>query len=141
MFGCYNEEVTEMWIDYVQQGIAFANYMDEQLNKEISQDPEDKSEAVESVFGQTQNEEIELEDVKPSKKKNDEKSSRDDADEDDTLVSNTSMEKDEDPKEAEEQLNQLMDEKIYFKSFEILKVLGAGAFGKVFKVYYNLFTC
>jgi len=135
MFGCYNEQITEMWIDYIQQGIAFANYMDELLKKEISQDPEDKSETVDSVFGQQTNEEFELEDAKPTKKKNDDKSKNDDGDDDDTLVAtNTSMEKEDDQKEAEEQLNQLMDEKVYFKSFEILKVLGAGAFGKVFKV-------
>ena len=44
------------------------------------------------------------------------------------------IEKREENKEAEEQLNQLLDEKVYFKSFEVIKELGAGAFGKVFKV-------
>ena len=41
--------------------------------------------------------------------------------------------KDQDRRNLEE-INKFIDEKVNFKSFDIIKVLGSGAFGKVYKV-------
>ena len=45
--------------------------------------------------------------------------------------------KEQDRKDLDE-INKFIDEKVNFKSFDIIKVLGSGAFGKVYKVFYCL---
>jgi len=137
MFGCNSEDIADKWINYILQGATFTKYIEDSMKNELSKQSENKQAVFNSYFGET-NEEIELEDPKSSKLKKSEKHALIDetSDPDDSQLS-TVPGRDSEDRETEDMINLLIDEKVYFKSFEIVKILGAGAFGKVFKVYHK----
>ena len=136
MFGCNSEEIADKWIKYITQGTTFTKYIEESMKNELSKQTENKPAVFDGYFGETA-EEIELEDPKSSKAKKSEKLilSDETVDPDESQISTVPGRDADELRETDEMLNLLVDDKVYFKSFEILKVLGAGAFGKVFKVY------
>ena len=135
---CKNEETANKWVTYMIQGVVYANYLEDKLKEEMNKN---ENESVVTEYIQQNTEEIELEDNSPVKVENGEKKANgyyEDAKmpDDRRREEGKTAERrrgDIDPQDQED-LNKLVDEKVNFNSFEILKVLGSGAFGKVYKV-------
>jgi len=132
---CNNEEVANQWQYYIVQGSIYATYIEEKLKKELISN--DKMCLVESCMRMEYQTEIELFDEKSEELKTDTLSTtRTRADTIPTLS-------DLPPLQSKEE-NQILQEdncQIHFNesemsldSFDILKVLGVGSFGKVFMV-------
>jgi Serine/threonine protein kinase len=178
IMACNNEDVANKWVAYLNQGVAYATYIEEKMKKELQS--VDGASSLVSSFIETPTEELELEDpvrgnlfysvqepAKVEKEKPPNKNFFKTTDNLDTRPSsgNTSTastfsngskgkgspkseERKESPKTSgsdtseemrekmkdEADLSKLMDEKVNFSSFQVLKVLGSGAFGKVYKV-------
>lgn len=137
IFACRNVHVANKWVVYLVQGAIYANYV-ENLLKEESLRSQDLSQIALTYFDQT-SDEIELNDDEPGESlRNIPPSEQNQLLEQNLANHRIEENKGEDdeefvPRRSAEKKN-LRREKVCFESFKILKVLGSGAFGKVYKV-------
>lgn len=134
ILGCHNEEIANQWVTFIIQAAVYTNYLEENLQKEVKKSMAQKQGGnVAGCFGQI-TDEIELDDIPP--KKNATQSQAAPLKNDQSKRATGSFQENTNGKneKADEAILEGFDERVNFQSFKILKVLGSGAFGKVYKV-------
>jgi len=107
IFACQNEETANKWVTYIIQGSVYTNYMENRLQNQAKKDKEIKEKKDDyNYFDDVTSEEIILDDPTPANS----------------------------PNKVDKNKVEVDPTKINFSSFEVLTVLGSGAFGKVYKV-------
>ena len=151
ILACHNEEIANQWVTFLIQGAVYTNFLEENLEKVVKRSmiTGDGGE-IASYFGRIK-EEIELDDLPPNQNGINTKSQAQALKDKPTFLerltssfqmnSKSSTKRPEEKKEIvtsknknNEEVSNVSDEKINFQSFQILNVLGSGAFGKVYKV-------
>ena len=140
VLACHNEEIANQWVTFIIQAAVYTNYLEENLQKEVRKSMAQKAGGnVAGCFGQI-TDEVELDDLPPSKNPATKSlAASPKGAKGAGQKTNSSFQGDQDGKQKaegkEEEANlEGFDEKVNFQSFKILKVLGSGAFGKVYKV-------
>jgi len=108
IYACHNEETANQWVKYIIQGVVYANYVEGKLQKEKNKKGAKESQKEAINYFEDPSEEVVIDDPVPASKLGSKNGSK------------------EDPK--------LKDGQVNFNSFEVVSILGSGAFGRVFKV-------
>jgi len=135
---CNNEEIANQWQYYIVQGSIYSTYLEEKLKKELNSN--ERMSIVESCMRIENQKEIELLDEKYEELKTDSLSTtRTRADTLPTLSDlPQSFFKEEGQTTPEKNCQKnFQDQEVNLDSFEILKDLGSGSFGKVYMVSFS----
>jgi serum/glucocorticoid-regulated kinase 2 len=160
IFATRSEEAINQWVKYIYQGAIYALFVEDKLKETVTKMAENFDNSMEQDMIQKNQECIEIIDTEVLTPINAQSSSSGTgAKSQEGSPSRVKLQKDgetgeivldvkaEDkalgpkgvrlkPQDIQdlEELNRFVDEKINFKSFDVLKILGQGAFGKVYKV-------
>lgn len=126
LLACFNEETANKWVTYILQGIVYANYIDAHMKKQNHPKGLNAEENAEINYFEEASEEVELEDNPPAPAPS--------ADKGAPKSPKNSKNKKEKSGDTSVELNMNGQERVNFKSFEVVSVLGSGAFGRVYKV-------
>ncbi len=155
MFACHNQEIANQWVTFIIQGAIYTNYLEENLEKEVKKSAiQGVNNSIASYFDRIKDE-IELDDLPPDHQGINNQSQAKQHKQKGSLLNRftnsfqvnrkiQTKKKEEIKKTNEKDLqaknsHKTSNEKVNFKSFQLLSVLGSGAFGKVYKVLFVLY--